>query len=151
MLSDITVWGVFSILHFENLKDVNPRWGWSRDLGSMKVLLSAIMSKHQLPAVFHCNYLSVIQKFPLLLFTFTWTIPSSAMLSSSLSAKPSPPPHWHPKCCQEQISHTAGTQKKVIFMGNLSYSTISLAFHPGIYLLTTFFCSIVKINRFHTG
>lgn len=114
VLSDNTPWGIFLfILRFENLKDVNPRWGLSRVLGATGVLPSLVVSKHRLPAVFLCSCLSFIPPgFPLLLSTCTWTIQSSAVPSSSLSAKPPPPPHWHPVWCQEQVLHTAGTQKK---------------------------------------
>lgn len=73
VLSDNTPWGVFLfILCFENLKDVNPRWGLSRVLGFTKVLSFVALSKHRLPTVFLCTCLSFIPPgFPLLLVTFT--------------------------------------------------------------------------------
>lgn len=153
VLSDNTPWGVFlSIPCFENLKDVNPRWGLSRVLGFTKVLSFVALSKHRLPTVFLCTCLSFIPPvFPLLLFTY---LDHSAIYSALLQAlckATSPTPLAPSRVSRTGFTHSGGLKKKVLFMGDLSYPTVSLAFHPGINLLTSFFCSIVKINRFHSG
>ena len=132
------------------VKDVNPRWGLSRDLGSMKILSPRDISKHRFPAVFPHSWSCDPYHVSWVPSTLTWNIIPSAVPSSILSAN-----SFHLALSAFHAVSSTGCMPRgdsmYFFISGLPYCTICLAFHPGINLLTTFFCSISKISRFHAG